>query len=189
MMAPASISDEGVIEAGAMSLGSEHTTVTVARRPMVEHAATFVWRAPIQWRDQIRALWAGKRSRLTAILSAQAPDLASVELGRAYALSLARSLGLDPPEADFGEVSVQPGATQPGAWMAVVGVGGHARPIGEYPAWAEALGAARDARDAAYHERVERVRAARGGTLDWGVPIPALAVCQSADPRDQRGSA
>lgn len=57
-------------------------------------------------------------------------------------------------------------------YTAAVGLGGHARTLpGFFPTALAAETAARKALAQAYEERVTEIRAARGGSLEWGLPL------------------
>lgn len=71
------------------------------------------------------------------------------------------------------EISHRPAGVRarPRPWIAQIGIGSMARHVGAYATREEAIDRGIEAWRANLERRIQEIRAMRGGTLDWGVPV------------------
>lgn len=60
---------------------------------------------------------------------------------------------------------------RPRPWIAQIGIGSMARHVGAYATREEAIDRGIEAWRANLERRIQEIRAMRGGTLDWGIPV------------------
>lgn len=182
LRAPASVGDAAaVLEAGGRVLASEHVYVVVRRQPPAHHPDHH--RVSIS-RDAHASLVARLGVRAARALlpdggwRRESADLVEID-GAARRLL---ELGV-PPEAI--QRDTRSGGVQGGpAWIAGVGIGSHYREVGRADTREEALALALSAWRIGLAAEVGAIRAARGGTLAWGMPVEPRTEPLLVEPAD-----
>lgn len=184
VVAPAVVGDDhDVLQAGADSLRSDDAMIVIREIEPHEQSACVSLGLTAEAHDHlVKTLgrrgaaamgWRG-RTRTVAV------DRWRIELRR-----LAWWLGLaDAPttgqRAEWSEIAVlddvlwfrrEPAQTESGGWGAYLGIGSLCRQIGKYDTREEAVTAATAAWSQHLAASVERITAARGDTLSWGIAV------------------
>lgn len=171
-LAPSSVGDhQHVLDAGCLGLTSRDAYVVVRRLP--DEVRPDLWRVHMTWDQRETILAKGGSPNVLRAIGLGCGTLMTPEERRArravdYAAG-AWGVALD--------IRLRPGGIRQHArcWLAQLGVGSLLIDVSSH-ATEEA---ASDAGHAAWRARidadVQRIRKARGGTLDWGTPVEPLA--------------
>lgn len=202
-LAPDSVGAHGaVLRAGGAGLTSPNAYVVIRQAAPEERPELYRVSVPADQRQRLVAACDRDRRRLLQVAThcglvgyrsgpagmlAYASDIAprgpltTADRARAErAVQCLREAGIDDVH-----VEVQPAGThrQRKPWLASLGVGGFTHHVGAYQTREEALVAVRAAWERRLHDDIAAIRRARGGTLDWGMPVEPLAEPTLLEPR------
>jgi len=164
-----------------MVIPTEARVWSVWRIPGATFPPSWHWQAPASVRAALRTagvLCTGALVQAQGALPMDAIELdddavAGVDAARTRLRAAMERAGV-PNDGDLGDPRFIPAHVRAARWVATRGTGGRTRVLGEFNTRAEAASEARASRDDAYLDAVEEIRAARGGTLSWGVPVVEL---------------
>jgi hypothetical protein len=167
-----------VQEAGCRSLCSEHAILVIREeqpQPVPERWAVRLTRRMV---DAYRAAGAaGGRPYQGAIWSRRETR----EEAERDAAEVQRELGAGvPPDVICERAHLQ---HRPRPWLAQLGVGSHVRAVGAFATRAEAVEAGLAAWRSGLEREMAAISKARGGTLEWGMPVEPRAEPIVVEPR------